>query len=427
MDGQQRMLGAFEALVRRGGIRGIGMTMITQRPAVLNKNVLTQAEVLIVLQMNAPQDQKAIDEWVQKNGTKEQRDLMMASLASLKKGEAWIWSPAWLEVFERVNIRERHTFNSSATPKAGEKIVAPKRLAPVDIEQLKDKIASTIERAKADDPKELKRTIATLQKKVQQLESAKPETKIDVQRVEVPVLSNDQITKLISWTDAMRATAQIASKSAETIATAIQNVKNHPVPSHATARNDKGHSFFPPSPLLPRSVSRSSASLTEAPISGELVRGQRAILQALARCHPMKLSLPQLGRLARQSLKSSSFKAYLADTKRAGLMAHDHDGYTLTDSGMAAIDFTPSLPQTSDERIAMWRNALIAGERAIFDYVLSASPRGEWVAQDNISAATGQSLKSSSFKAYLANLVRNRLFDKDTTFLRPAAWLTKAD
>ena len=32
LPGQQRMLGAFEALVRRGGIRGIGTTLITQRP-----------------------------------------------------------------------------------------------------------------------------------------------------------------------------------------------------------------------------------------------------------------------------------------------------------------------------------------------------------------------------------------------------------
>ena len=36
---------------RRAFLRGIGVTMITQRPAVLNKNALTQAETLIALQM----------------------------------------------------------------------------------------------------------------------------------------------------------------------------------------------------------------------------------------------------------------------------------------------------------------------------------------------------------------------------------------
>ncbi len=39
---EARILGAMEDIVRRGRKRGIGCTMITQRPAVINKNVLTQ-------------------------------------------------------------------------------------------------------------------------------------------------------------------------------------------------------------------------------------------------------------------------------------------------------------------------------------------------------------------------------------------------
>ncbi|GAF92488.1 unnamed protein product, partial [marine sediment metagenome] len=47
MQGDKRMLGAINMLARRGRARGIGLTMATQRSAVLNKNVLTQAEVLV--------------------------------------------------------------------------------------------------------------------------------------------------------------------------------------------------------------------------------------------------------------------------------------------------------------------------------------------------------------------------------------------
>src|SRR6266571_567563 len=46
---QKAMLGAFESLVRRGRMAGIGTTLVTQRPAVLNKNVLTMTECLIVI------------------------------------------------------------------------------------------------------------------------------------------------------------------------------------------------------------------------------------------------------------------------------------------------------------------------------------------------------------------------------------------
>ena len=72
MRGQERMLGAMEDLVRRGRARGIGLTLITQRPAVLNKNVLTQIEVLVTLRMISPQDRAAIDEWVRVHGSEEE-------------------------------------------------------------------------------------------------------------------------------------------------------------------------------------------------------------------------------------------------------------------------------------------------------------------------------------------------------------------
>ena len=295
------------------------------------------------------------------------------------------------------------------------------KFAAIDATQFVAKVASSLEQylaeAKANDPAELKRQVATLQKKIQQLESAKPETKIE--RVEVPIIADDQIDKLTSWTDAMRETARIVSQSADAIAAAIQNAKRQPVvPTPTPSRPVIAPSTRPYVSSGPAPVAR----LTDGSVA-DLVRGKLAILHALARCHPMKLSLPQLGRLAGQSLKSSSFKAYLADVRRSGFVSHDHDGYALTGSGMDAIDFTPTVSQTADEQIAMWRNALIAGERAIFDYVLQASPQGEWVALDDISAATGQSLKSSSFKSYLSNLVRNRLVEKSGNDYRPAAWL----
>lgn len=49
--GVERMLGAIEDLVRRGRARGIGLSLVTQRPAVLNKDVLTQVSVLIALRI----------------------------------------------------------------------------------------------------------------------------------------------------------------------------------------------------------------------------------------------------------------------------------------------------------------------------------------------------------------------------------------
>jgi hypothetical protein len=163
MPGEQRLLGSVEDLVRRGRARGIGITLVTQRAAVLNKNVLTQVEVLVTLRTIAPQDRAAVDEWIKVHGTPEQRSALMESLASLPIGTAWFWSPGWLDVFQRVEIRKRETFDSSSTPKAQEGVKVQPKLAAVDLQAIQARIADTIARAKAEDPRELRRRIQELE------------------------------------------------------------------------------------------------------------------------------------------------------------------------------------------------------------------------------------------------------------------------
>jgi hypothetical protein len=167
--GEERMLGAAEDIVRRGGQRGIGCTMITQRSAVLNKNVLTQIQMLVALRTIAPQDLKAIKAWIDVHGTVEQGKTMIDSLPSLPIGDAWFWSPGWPTtdgIFARAHVLPIETFDSGATPKPGEKRREPKNLADVDLDALKRQMTETIERAKADDPKELRKKIAALESQV---------------------------------------------------------------------------------------------------------------------------------------------------------------------------------------------------------------------------------------------------------------------
>jgi len=151
--------------VRRGGLRGLGTTLISQRAAVVNKNVLEMLDVLIVLRTIGPNDREEVDSYVKAHGTGQERSTLLSSLASLAIGEAWVWEPGEEPpIFERIRIRERRTFNSSATPKPGERRAEPRRLAAVDLEALRGRMAATIERAKADDPKALRVKIAQLER-----------------------------------------------------------------------------------------------------------------------------------------------------------------------------------------------------------------------------------------------------------------------
>jgi hypothetical protein len=156
----------MEDLVRRGRARGLGITMITQRSASINKDLLTQIEVLVAKRTIAPQDRDAIEAWVKVHGTPEQQKVMMESLPSLPGEAAWIWSPGWLDLFRKVTIRKLTTLDSSATPEVGKHTIAPRRLADVEVARLRERMAETIERARQEDPRELRTEIARLKKEL---------------------------------------------------------------------------------------------------------------------------------------------------------------------------------------------------------------------------------------------------------------------
>lgn len=186
MKGHERMLGAVEDLVRRGRVRGIGLSLVTQRPAVLHKDVLTQVSALVILRIVGPQDRSAVESWIKYHGAHDKRNEVLSSLGSLPIGTAWIWSPGWLDrKLQRVQIRKRRTFDSSSTPEVGTKIIAPQARADVDLEALRQRIGGTIEKVKAEDPRELKKRIAELEKQVHQLTEKLKVTKAAYSSVEV--------------------------------------------------------------------------------------------------------------------------------------------------------------------------------------------------------------------------------------------------
>lgn len=143
MPDERRLSGAFDKIVRRGRVRGFRPLMITQRPAVLHKNVLSQIGTLIALKLTSPQDRKAIEDWVRGNADLDQARAVMQSLPSLKQGEGWIWSPE-SNVLERVRFPAIKTFDSSRTPNSGESVVAP-ALTDVDVAELRAAIATLSE------------------------------------------------------------------------------------------------------------------------------------------------------------------------------------------------------------------------------------------------------------------------------------------
>jgi hypothetical protein len=129
---QGRTFNAVSRLVTLGRNRGIGVTLINQRAATINKDVLTQLDTLLAFQNVSPQDRKALKEWVECHAAQGDFDKFMESLPILPKGEGWIWSPEFLNKFERIKIRQRETFHPDRE-KLGENFHVP-ALESADIE-----------------------------------------------------------------------------------------------------------------------------------------------------------------------------------------------------------------------------------------------------------------------------------------------------
>ena len=53
---QKFCLGMLSRLVKQGGVRGVGVTMISQRSAEITKKVLSQVNIVTVLRMSHPLD-----------------------------------------------------------------------------------------------------------------------------------------------------------------------------------------------------------------------------------------------------------------------------------------------------------------------------------------------------------------------------------
>jgi len=206
---ETRVVHAFEHLVKRGGFRGIGITLVTQRSASLNKDVLTQVGTLFAMRTTGPQDRKAIKDWTDWHDAGSD---IVKELPRLTNGEAYVFSPEDLQKVERVHFRSRRTYDSGATPEVGKKIRPPARLAEVDLDAIRLAMRETIEKAQHDDPKHLRTQITGLKKEIEgcHREIARLERERPVEVKEIEVISDEMLQEFQHiLADAMRVTSKM--------------------------------------------------------------------------------------------------------------------------------------------------------------------------------------------------------------------------
>jgi len=427
-----RMRGAIEQIVRRGRSRGLGVTLITQRSAVLNKDVLTQADVLIVMRTTGPQDVKAIREWVTSRGDDRGAEVLQ-SLPGLETGEAWIWNPE-RDMLARARIRRRETFDSSRTPKAGERRAEPARTASIDLASLGERIQATAEKAKAEDPRELRRRIAELEREVQKapVGQAEPrvETVVEERIVEVPVL-NGQVEDLEQAITAMRDVAsQVAAAGeavragAESIAGAIMQWRPRGV---ARPRAEQGEQKRAATEVQPRAARPTVEAVRRAPArrpvppaadraDAEVTSSQRRVLDALAWFEAVGVpqpSRPAVAFIAGSRPTSGGFKNNLGALRALGLLDYPQGGrVALTEAGRG-VATSPSFAPTVAELQEAVFSAVGGSKATIVRMLVACYP--DPLSREELADRVGVPVTSGGFKNNLGALRTLELIDYPQT------------
>jgi uncharacterized protein len=416
---QTTMVGTYEEIIRLGRNYGIGCTLITQRPQSVNKEVLNQTECLFVLQVNGAHERKALKEWIVHQGLDAK---IINELPALPKGTAFVWSPQWLGILDKVTIGRKWTFDSTATPKPGQPR-AGGEVKPIDMEDLRSKMAEAVREAEANDPKLLQRRISELERELK----AKPAAAMDpesqqramaaIHRAEILEARNADLEKIIVQVQIrlMNLTGNIRDNMLPPLEHLQELVGGTVAEGGRVAEKLADEQKARRSAMALRRSQDDQASAARrdaylgtkafaAKVNGDtpsLPIGERAVLQALIQ-YPNGLRREQLTVLT--GYKRSTRNTYVQRLGERGYIATEGERIQATTEGIAALPDAEPLP-TGPALQEFWLARLPEGEAAILRVLIDAYPKS--VSRDHLSEATGY--KRSTRNTYLQRLSAKEL------------------
>jgi len=379
-----QMVGIYEEIVRLGRNYGIGISMLTQRPQSVNKEVLNQTECLMAFQVNGAHERKALKEWITHQGMDVN---LLNELPSLKPGSCYLWSPQWLEVLKKIKISEKRTFDSTSTPKSGG-VSRGKGLKPIDLDTLKEKMQATIERQKAEDPKELKKKIAELERQLKSNPEIK-ETKVETKIKEIPVLKDNQIERL-------EKALELSVSRHKEILEALQLIQNHNMLGMMVKKKE----YVAPLHVM-RPIIKSTDKGVKLESGDKLPIGEEKILSALIQ-YPNGLQRKQLTVLC--GYKQSARDTYISRLSQRGYARIGQGSVVATEEGINALPNYEPLPK-GDDLQNYWLNRLPKGEKVLLEILIAEYPNG--VRRDYISEKS--QYKQSARDTYISRLAGKEL------------------
>lgn len=452
-------LSAISQLVEEGRNIGVGCVLLTQRSARMAKSVSELAECMIAFRTIGPNSVGAVTDWLGEYVEKQRIKDMTGTLRSLPIGNALVVSPGWLGFEGVVRFRERETFDSSKTPKPGERRLEPVNPAKPNLKKYRELMAATVERAIENDPKTWKKRLnesldenKKLRRDVERLtnaqSSASPSS--DVRTVERELRREQAVVELLrkELQEAMKFILKINAEDfvskpgqpldetevREALSGAVDNIRSL-VEKKLDSRNKElqearkeGQKIIRrlekllgedsievdvtvkhQQPFAVSSKVSSPHKSAPAPVRASsngsdpsLNKGELAILRAVV----------QFGSVTEEQIavltgyKQTSRYEYLRSLRAKGMVLQNGDSSEPTELGISSAGEVEK-PPVGDELIEWWHNRLSGGEQKIFDYI--ASRDGKLVTKDELQQHT--EYKNTSIYEYSRKLAARKLIE----------------
>lgn len=382
----RRLFGEVDRIVRRGRAKGFRVIAITQRPAALHKHVLSQADTLIALKLVAPQDRKAVEEWI-----KGQADLaagreVLESLAKLEPGVGWVWAPEQ-GVLSKTRFPPISTYDSGRTPDGT--ALPTVASTSVDLAALAAALGSA-EPADSPPPSARRdsRRVAELQRALDQATAriAALEAEVDALRS-----SRRQLKERLAQVAHL---AQLDSEIEPASNDAVQVDSQAPTPDSGPA------DISPEGPFHPAA---------------------RKLLSALAQHAPARFTWGQAATLAGLKPSGGHFNAGRKQLRDRGFIEERDGSVAVTVLGLAEAGEQAPAPSTPGERLELWCARLPSPAPQMLRYLASQGLR--FVAADELARALAKKPTGGHWNAGIAILRNNGLIEADGRRYRAAELL----
>ena len=407
-ENQQKVLGAMSRLVTGGGGLGLGFTLISQRPASVNKDVLTQIDNLYIMGMKGPQDAKAVKEWYEHNvGDKDKLKEIMGSLANLKPGQAWSISSESNEA-ELIQVRQRVTYHAGRTPKVGERPVSVRRAGVVQVSKKFTAIMQKREAKTQVEVRDLEQARARIAELNREL-TARPKVVVEKRVIDKAALKRavNQIHR--QYQAILNKYGRRFKEIYDTVtgirrqAGTVKKIKLPKLPKlepvDVVATVESAPSSITQPPPVPYQANIPTVKYPPAlpgrrgpkpPELGgpteNLPKGERAVLIALVQ-NPNGLQRNTISILAGYS--RSTRDLYIQRLMTKGLVEANGSIVTATTSGINALGSDYERLPVGHALLEYWRGKLPSGEKRILNVV--ASQKGTLFSREVISERTGYS------------------------------------